>query len=235
MKLSIVIPCYNEAKNIPLILEKFASVVKRPDIEVIIVDNNSKDDSAEVLRALLPKFSFARSVFEPMPGYGSAVLSGLRSAKGDFIGWTHGDLQTPPGDVLRALEIIEQDGNRKGAYVKGFRRGRPFTDTVFTVGMGLFESLYFGRALFDVNGQPNVFHRSFFESWKNPPTDFALDLYSLYLARKQGLRVLRFNVVFPQRLHGESTWNRGWGDRWKFIKRTISFSKKLKSELRGNN
>ena len=32
MKLSIIVPCYNEAKNIPLILEKFASIIKRPDI-----------------------------------------------------------------------------------------------------------------------------------------------------------------------------------------------------------
>ncbi len=231
MKLSIVVPCYNEAKNIPLILERFAAVLGRPDIEVVIVDNNSKDESAAVLKELLQKYGFARSVFESRPGYGSAVLAGLRAAKGDYLGWTHGDLQTPPADVLRALEIIEKDGNKSDVYAKGFRHGRPFTDTVFTLGMGLFETLYFGRALFDVNGQPNIFHRTFFEAWQDPPTDFALDLYALYLARKRGLRVLRFPVIFPKRLHGESTWNRGWGDRWKFIKRTMSFSVRLKKEI----
>ena len=41
MKLSIVVPCYDEAENIPLILKRFGEVIKRDDIEVILVDNKS--------------------------------------------------------------------------------------------------------------------------------------------------------------------------------------------------
>lgn len=41
MKLSIVVPCYNEENNIPLILEKFNEVIKRDDIEVLLVNNGS--------------------------------------------------------------------------------------------------------------------------------------------------------------------------------------------------
>ena len=51
--LSIVFPCYNEAKNIPLILERFAQVMDRGDVEVILVDNGSSDVSPQVLAALL--------------------------------------------------------------------------------------------------------------------------------------------------------------------------------------
>ncbi len=60
MKLSIVVPCYNEEENIPLILERFQEVIEREDIEVILVNNGSTDNSAQVLEQLLPKYSFAK-------------------------------------------------------------------------------------------------------------------------------------------------------------------------------
>ena len=102
----------------------------------------------------------------------------------------------------------------------------------FTMGMSLFETLYLGRKLWDINAQPNIFHRSFFENIKNDcPKDFSLDLYFLYMAQKEGLKVIRFDVVFPPRVHGESSWNTGLASKWKFIKRTIEFSLKLKKEL----
>lgn len=52
MKLSIVVPCYDEAENIPLILKRFGEVIKRDDIEVILVDNGSRDSSAQVISRL---------------------------------------------------------------------------------------------------------------------------------------------------------------------------------------
>ena len=94
MKLSIVVPCYNEEKNIPLILERFDEMIERDDIEVILVDNGSTDNSAQVLTELLPKYSFARTVkVEVNQGYGYGILQGLRECKGEYIGWTHADMQ----------------------------------------------------------------------------------------------------------------------------------------------
>ena len=71
MKLSIIIPCYNESKNIPLILSRFDEVIKRQDIEAVLVNNGSTDNSKEVLDELLPKYPFARTVNVPEnKGYG---------------------------------------------------------------------------------------------------------------------------------------------------------------------
>lgn len=96
--------------------------------------------------------------------------------------------------------------------------------------MGVFETLYLGKSLFDINAQPNIFPRSFYESWQTPPYDFSLDLYALYMAKVVGLETLRFAVSFPPRIYGESHWNTGLRAKWKFIKRTIQFSTKLKRE-----
>lgn len=77
MKLSIVVPCYNEKENIPLLLERFDEVIKGQDMEVVLVDNGSTDGSADVLRELLPRYAFARTVsVEVNQGYGYGIPRG---------------------------------------------------------------------------------------------------------------------------------------------------------------
>lgn len=232
MKLSIVVPCYNEENNIPLILEKFNEAIKTNEIEVLLVNNGSTDNSEAILNKLIPNYSFARVIKVDMnQGYGFGITSGLHEAKGEFIGYTHADLQTDPADVLKAIKIIERQNNPHNTYVKGDRKGRALFDQFFTMGMSLFESAYLGQKLWDINAQPNIFHRSFFESLDNYPKDFSLDLFFLYIAQKKSLDIVRFDVVFPPRIYGESSWNTGLASKWKFIKRTIDFSIKLKKEL----
>jgi len=231
--LSIVIPCYNEAKNIPLILDKFKNLLKdRTDIEVVLVDNGSFDNSAEVIQNLIPMYNFAVTTkVKVNQGYGFGILAGLKIARGDFLGWTHADLQTDPKDVLKAWDITKHNNYNSELFVKGLRKSRPIFDVFFTVGMSLFESLFLKTKLWDINAQPNIFHRNFYQSWKNPPYDFSLDLYALYMARKEKIKIMRFDVLFTKRIHGQSSWNTGFKAKWKFIKRTIGYSLKLKREL----
>jgi polyisoprenyl-phosphate glycosyltransferase len=141
-------------------------------------------------------------------------------------------MQTDPADSIKALEIIERQINPKNCFVKGDRKGRSLLDQFFTIGMSLFETIYLSTKLWDINAQPNIFHRSFFESIKdNCPKDFSLDLYFLYMAKKIKLNIIRFDVMFPDRIYGSSSWNTGIVSKWKFIKRTIQFSMKLKKGL----
>jgi len=230
MKFSLVIPCYNEAKNIPLLLERCRGVVTRPDVEVVLVDNGSTDDSAQVLLNLLPKYPGCRSVrVEKNQGYGFGIVTGLKTAKGEILAWTHADMQTDPQDALRGLELFEQHGN--DIFVKGRRYGRPFMDVVFTVGMSIFETLLLSRPMWDINAQPTMFSRRFFESWITPPDDFSLDLYVYYQAQKKHLKVFRFPVRFGERAHGVSHWNVNWAAKQKFIRRTVDFSLQLKKNI----
>jgi glycosyltransferase involved in cell wall biosynthesis len=231
MKCSIVIPCYNEAENIPLILRRFQEILAdRDDIEVVLVNNGSTDNSRDIFDALVPKFPFARVVnVEVNQGYGYGILKGLDSAKGDFLGWTHADMQTDPNDVLKAWSIVKECKGENDLYLKGLRKGRSFMDLFFTVGMSFFETIYLRTPLWDINAQPNMFSRSFYEKWADPPHDFSLDLYAMYMAKKEKEKIIRFSVFFPKRIHGHSKWNTGLVAKWKFIKRTIVFSRNLKN------
>lgn len=229
MRLSVVVPCYNEAKNIPLILKRFNEVLSgREDVEIILVNNGSTDESHQVIDEVLPLYPFVKLVnIKVNQGYGYGIIQGLKNSSGRYVGWTHADMQTDPADVIKALNLIEDNVDQL-VFVKGDRKGRPLFDRFFTVGMSFFETLYMGIKLNDINAQPNIFPKSFYEEWENPPSDFSLDLYALYMANVKNLKIIRFDVLFPERRYGESKWNTGLGGKWKFIKRTLEFSIKLK-------
>lgn len=232
MRLSLVIPCYNEAKNLPILLERCDQVLTGREVELILVDNGSTDESTAVLSKLLRSHPFARSVrVAENRGYGHGIACGLRRATSPLLAWTHADMQTDPADVLKGLELFDASADPQRLFVKGRRRGRPFADVIFTVGMSAFETALLGRALWDINAQPTMFGRGFFESWRMPPEDFSLDLYALYQARRQRLTVKRVPVLFGARAHGVSHWNVNWRSKMKFIRRTLGYSFRLRRGL----
>lgn len=231
-KLTIVIPCFNESLSLPDLIEKCKKIVAQNAVEFIFVDNGSRDNTQEVLHSLLknePKFGVI-SIPENR-GYGGGILAGLANAKSEFIGWTHADLQTDPADVVKALSILEDPNTSRKALIKGRRKGRPMGSIFFTFGMSLFETILFGANIRDVNAQPTIFGRDFFLKWKSAPTDFSLDLYAYVMAKKSGLQVRRFPVLFVAREHGESNWNLNWRSRYKFVSRTVKFSFALRKDI----
>lgn len=230
IRFSLVIPCYNEANNIPLLLARCESLSISASTEVILVDNGSTDNTPQVLSNLLPKYPGCRSIrVEKNKGYGFGIISGLNVARGTILGWTHADLQTDPFDVINGLDFFDLHGD--DIFVKGRRYGRPFSDIFFTIGMSIFETLLLVKPMWDINAQPTMFSRDFFEKWNNAPDDFSLDLYVYYQAKINGLKICRFPVKFSKRAYGLSHWNINWAAKRKFIYRTLKFSLQLKKNL----
>lgn len=235
IKLSLVIPCFNEGDNLQLLLERCSQAVFREGVEVVIVDNGSTDNSQDVLKKLLPSYPFISLVHvRENQGYGHGVLEGLKKASGDILSWTHADMQTDPGDVIKGMRFFENTTTPEKVFAKGRRYGRQFMDTFFTIGMSFFETLLLRTPMWDINAQPNIFHRSFYETWVEPPTDFSLDLYVYYMARKRGLDLRRFPVFFDKRAHGISSWNISPAAKARFIKRTLEYSFALAKKVEGN-
>lgn len=233
-RLSLVIPCYNERKNLPLLIARIADkFAARTDVEVILVDNGSTDGSSPLFLEAAQRHSMLRTLrVEVNCGYGFGILSGLDAARGLHIGFCHADMQTDPADALHALALIDANPRSDQLYVKGQRYGRPLNDQLFTVGMSAFETLLLRVPLWDINAQPNVFPRAFYGTVRaDAPHDFSLDLYLYHAALRHGLSVVRFPVRFGERAHGISHWNVDWQSKLKFIRRTVSFSLELQRRL----
>jgi len=232
LRLSLVIPCFNEEANLPLLLARCTRVIDTQGIEIVLVDNGSTDGTAQLLESLLPSYPGCRAVrVEANRGYGFGIIAGLHAAKGEILGWTHADMQADPQDALDGLHLFDKHG--PNLFVKGLRFGRPLGDVAFTVGMSMFETVLLKKRMWDINAQPTMFHRQFFESWRSPPDDFSLDLYAYYLARTQGINIQRFPVRFGERAHGVSHWNVNWAAKRRFIRRTVSFSLQLRKNING--
>lgn len=231
MKVSIIVPCYNEEKNIEMLTLRFAAFAGNVGLELILVDNGSTDSTNEQIKRQCEKYQYIKLVTVPInTGYGNGILQGLRCATGDVLGWIHADLQSDPEVFVKMIQAVK-DINSEFLF-KGGRKGRSLQDILFTCGMGLYESFYFGTILWDINSQPTLLSRRFYNSMKNPPNDFSLDLYVYVSAKKRKIPVTRFESKQRARFSGKSSWNTKWYSRIKMIKRVLLYSKNVKHILR---
>lgn len=208
-ELSIIMPCYNESRNLPIIVERLAAFWPAVNFELILVNNGSRDDSERVLQELAAKGTgFLRTVrIETNKGYGHGVLTGLKAARADLVAYSHADIQTPPEDVIRAFQLAKENGlDLRQALVKGERINRRKEEQATTKGLEMIAFWLLGYRVFDMNGQPKLFHRDLLQSLKDAPDDFSFDVYVMYKAVQKGLKVVTFPVDFGLRLHGQSHW-----------------------------
>lgn len=231
--LSIVVPCYNERKNIPLVVDRFQEAMPyHLNIELLLVDNGSTDLSDELIMDLAKQDPRIRLVrIHKNIGYGFGVYSGLKKARGNYICWTHADMQTDIYDTIRAYNTIIQQNDTKSCFIKGNRYGRPIFDIFFTYGMSLFETIMLGTILYDINAQPNLFPKEFLIDITEAPDDFSFDLFFYYLARKKNFKIIRIPVQFKPRVYGQSHWNTSINQKIKFIKRTVAFTIELRKNI----
>lgn len=222
--LSIVLPCYNEAAGLEALLNRFAASCGNIAFELILVDNGSVDSTPEVLSRLLPKYPFARSVrVEKNRGYGHGIWTGLQSAKGEVLAWSHADLQTDPADIFHAWRIFRASSEPQRTIVKGSRHGRSFSERVVSWGMQTVAAVMLRTRLTEINAQPKMFHRDLLACLPNPPIDLNFDLYVLYAARQCGWRIVSFPVAFPPRQHGHSSWATSWRSKARTIARSMRY------------
>ncbi len=106
---SILIPAYNEAKNLPPTLEQLAVALRREGIpfEFLVVNDNSTDETPQVLESLAAVYPELRAVTNPPPGgLGRAIRCGLKHFKGDVVAVVMADSSDSPEDVVACYRKI---------------------------------------------------------------------------------------------------------------------------------
>ena len=113
MKLSILIPVYNEEKTLDLIFSKVLELEKSPlvdTLEVIAVDDCSKDNSSNLLRKLESDKKIRLFTQEQNKGKGAAIKTAISMATGDYVVFQDADLEYDPQDLLKMLDFAVQNG-----------------------------------------------------------------------------------------------------------------------------
>lgn len=112
LSFSLVIPTYNESKNIRAIAEILSGLLDQAmpgDYELIVVDDNSPDKTWELAQALIPEYPQLRVMRRiEERGLSTAVIRGWQAASGRILGVIDGDLQHPPQVLLQMLAAMEQ-------------------------------------------------------------------------------------------------------------------------------
>lgn len=136
-KISVVVPCYNEEKAIPLFYEEFCNATKelskKVNLEIIFVNDGSKDNTLQILKDLSDKdkkikyISFSRNF-----GKESAIYAGLEHATGDYVTLMDADLQDPPSLLPEMYKAVTEENFDAVGTRRSNRKGEPIIRSLFS-------------------------------------------------------------------------------------------------------
>lgn len=165
LRVDIAVICYNEAKNIPSLVEDLSRLVQSipaVDLRIVIVNNGSTDATADVISQLEKEYSFIHHYLVPVnQGFGYGVHTGLQQLSGDVVGFMCGDNQFDTRVLVDMIKTFME--NPDAQLVKTYRTkrydgpNRLFISKIFQY---IFKVLY-GVYTRDINASPKLFRTDF--------------------------------------------------------------------------
>jgi glycosyltransferase involved in cell wall biosynthesis len=201
MKVSIIIPAYNEEDNVYPLLEKFNEEVKKTsrDWEVVFVDDGSTDSTQDRVTEVREIFPFLKILQHSRnQGKTEALLTGFESSSGEILVLFDADLQYQPSDVHKLVDKIGEGFD----LVCGFRQGK-YQKAFVTRIYRLLSRWLFGISVRDQNSV-KAFHRKVLEEI---PLKKDWHRYLVTLAHDRGFKIGEVPVELHPRLHGKGKYS----------------------------
>ena len=170
-KLSIIIPIYNEGKNLKILLKKIDLIkLAKIKIEIIAVNDGSTDDSLFILK----KFKKIKILTQKNQGKGKAVQHGISKSSGDYIIIQDGDLEYDPKDIIKMCNKINKSnktsiyGSRYLPFVYGlvpkYYKGQNLSSYVANIIFIFLFLILYGKLITDPLTGYKLYKKEFFKN-----------------------------------------------------------------------
>jgi len=214
LKITIVIPTYNEAENLPKLISALFEL-QMPDLNVLVVDDNSPDGTGQIAEDLGVKYEGRVTVMHRAGklGLGTAYIQGFQRAIEDgaeAIGQMDADFSHPPEKVLELAETIQSCDMALGSrYVPGGKLDEqwPFWRKALSGFGNFYARTILGMSLRDVTGGFRLWRR---ETLLGMPLErvrsngYVFQVEMAYVASKLGYKFKEIPIYFADRRWGES-------------------------------
>ena len=218
-KYSIILPTYNEAENLPLIvcmIDKYLAVqpAQAIDYEIVVVDDSSPDGTYEIAKQLRDElYGEKKIILVSRPcksGLGSAYIEGLKHCSGDFIILMDADLSHHPKHIL---EFIEKQRSTKADIVTGTRyalgggiAGWDLKRVFISRGANLLANLLLSPGVSDLTGSFRLYKKEVLAKVMDVTKSrtYVFQMEIIVRAKAMGFTVVESPIVFVDRLYGTS-------------------------------
>jgi len=206
MDFSIILPVYNQSDHIEQVIDEYFQILEniKYSYELILVVNNSNDNSKYVCELIKKKYDKVRLIHVEAGGWGRAIKEGLIIAQGNLIFYTN-SARTSPMDL--ALILLYGAAN-KGSVIKANRKNRESViRRLGSLTYNLECRALFDFPFWDINGTPKVFPRNFSELLYLTRNDDLIDLEFSVICKQNNYPMLEVPIISQRRHGGKSTTN----------------------------
>jgi len=214
MKLSIIIPCYNEVATISEIVKQVLAI-DHQDLEIIVIDDASNDGTREILEERLKPFVAKIIYHKKNMGKGAALRSGFKETNGDVVVVQDADLEYNPQNIPKMLELIES-GKADVVFGSRFMGGGPHRVLYFWHYMGnkfltLLSNMFTNINLSDMETCYKMFRREIIQAIEIEENRFGFEPEITAKIARGNHRIYEIGISYSGRTYAEGK-KIGWKD-----------------------
>ncbi|WP_338029987.1 bifunctional glycosyltransferase family 2/GtrA family protein [Fulvivirga sedimenti] len=219
--LSVVIPCYNEAKTLESCVKRVLELKKDLELQIIIVDDASQDNSIEVAHGIINKYPECELYTHPKNlGKGAALRTGFSHAKGDFTAIQDADLEYNPIELRMLLEPLI-DGRADVVYGSRFMSGRPHRVLYYWHSLGnkfltMLSNMFTDLNLTDMETCYKVFRTDIIRNIPIEENRFGFEPEITAKIAQQHCRIYELGISYEGRTYEEGK-KIGWKDGFRTL------------------